>query len=58
MVDSAPRPGATAADGGCRIREVADELVDRVGGQSEVGFEDPRVPSGLAVDRPGQAHHS
>ena len=40
-----------------RVGQVADELPDRVGGQREVGLEDPRVRAGLAVDGAGEAHH-
>ena len=42
---------------GVGIGQVADELPDRVGGQREVGLEDPRVRAGLAVHAAGEAHH-
>ena len=41
-----------------RVGQVADELPDRVGGQREVGLEDPCVLAGLAVHAAGEAHDS
>ena len=40
-----------------RVGEVADQLRDRVGGEREVGLQDPRVAAGLVVDRARQSHH-
>ena len=50
-------PGARRAGWCWWVGQVADELLDRVGGQVEVGFEDPRAPAGLAVHRSGEPHH-
>ena len=41
VLDSAP--GSSCRAGWRRVGEVADELLDRVGGELEVGLEDPRV---------------
>ena len=39
------------------VGQVADEQADGVGGQREVGLEDPRVRAGLAVHAAGEPHH-
>jgi hypothetical protein len=38
-----------------RVWKVADEFLDSVSREFQVGVDDPRVPPGLRVDRPGQA---
>ena len=41
-----------------RVGQVADQLLDPVAGQREVGLDDPRVLAALVVHGPGQAHHA